>query len=844
MEGTEVCLLGVKASDLVLQRRKDGKKPKQGKGEIGMCRTTWKTRAVQATKAALLGMTLLMWGATQGSAEQSPPGCNGNTSQIDLFRSSIFVVNGGQITYTVRVRNDSSGGCDVRNATVSFRCPSATGTATGPLTNLVSGVDFNIPTAPVDVGTVTCAINVNPGVTTATAAANLSGDLASIPGDAFDSASAFKDITVIIRTPCISVTKECAVTQGTPDNPVINFNGTVTNCGDETLNNVTVVDNLTGLVIGPITLVPGASQAYSGSYIATTNPSTNVVTATGTGNDTGTQVNDTDNAICSIPCNPGINVTKVCQNAVSATAPITFNGTVTNTGNVTLSNVTVSDDKAGQVLGPITLAPGASAAYSGSYVATECPSTDTVTAAGTVATAPGICAATVVQAQASATCSVPSGPAISVTKVCAGNGNPESPVINFGGTVSNTGSVTLLTVTVTDDKAGVVLGPITLAAGASAAYSGSYVPTECPSTDTVTAAGTAAGEAGCGGGAQVTANASCTASIPSNPSIAVTKTCTDGEGGSINFAGTVTNTGNVTLTNVTVSDDKVAGIVLGPISLAPGASATYSGSYVPTVVPSTDTVTATGTDNSLCGNGQSRQVTATASATCGVRPGSCRVTGGGKQFNSNPQVRYVTHGGQVGAPYSVATPFTPDSDCITGQWQHVRHIKAGLRGNFHGRSFDSLQCACLGCPENEDAPAVIGGLCNPDDRVCGPEPRRAPANKICFSGVGDYTLTRGKKAPRSVVFRVDIEDRSEPGNSQAGGATPPPDRYRIRIWFLDGNEGNSETASALALRQAIACSDPLTEVVTARVPDIDDGGDMDRGNHQIHPATGATCKSQ
>jgi hypothetical protein len=54
---------------------------------------------------------------------------------------------------------------------------------------------------------------------------------------------------------------------------------------------------------------------------------------------------------------------------------------------------------------------------------------------------------------------------------------------------------------------------------------------------------------------------------------------------------------------------------------------------------------------------------------------ACRVTGGGVSFDTLPEVRYATHGGQVGAPHSVATPFTPDSQCIEGQWQHVRHVK-------------------------------------------------------------------------------------------------------------------------------------------------------------------------
>src|SRR5437667_14953 len=158
----------------------------------------------------------------------------------------------------------------------------------------------------------------------------------------------------------------------------------------------------------------------------------------------------------------------------------------------------------------------------------------------------------------------------------------------------------------------------------------------------------------------------------------------------------------------------------------------------------------------------------------------------------------ATHGGQVGAPVGVPTPFTPDSACIAGEWTHVRHIRKGLFGNFHARSFDSLECGCLPCPENPDVQGVVGALCNPRDRICGPEPRRAPANKICFSGPGDYAMTNGRRDRRSVVFRVDVEDRSEPGGANG---PPPPDRYRMRIWFVD-----PDTSDGLTLRSEVACA--------------------------------------
>jgi hypothetical protein len=278
-----------------------------------------------------------------------------------------------------------------------------------------------------------------------------------------------------------------------------------------------------------------------------------------------------------------------------------------------------------------------------------------------------------------------------------------------------------------------------------------------------------------------------------------------------------------------------------------------------------------------------------SSASVHCRPpvvAGCRTTGGGKQPTADtcPEVRYVTHGGQVGAAFGVAG--APDcaadtgfnNECIRGEFQHVRHIKGGLRGTFHAagngneHDFDSLMCACLPCAHSDTASPFggchpddrcyagedgqVNGLCHPGERLCGPEPRKAPSNKICFSGVGDYTMSNGKKTEASVVFRVDLEDRGEPGNAHALGHAAnkmnPPDRYRMRMWFITGDP---DSAANKALRATVACrasgnGSPLCEILPATLdclgtatpaPDIDDGGDLDRGNRQIHPNTGASC---
>lgn len=359
----------------------------------------------------------------------------------------------------------------------------------------------------------------------------------------------------------------------------------------------------------------------------------------------------------------------------------------------------------------------------------------------------------------------------------------------------------------------------------------------------------------------------------------------------ITFSVTIRNTGSVDLQNIGVVDTGACTVSTNVPFLASGGSitvalCTVTSTSCPPQSTLSDTVTITAEVSSsanvctLQTNGlpvtTSSSCQNTVNITC-LQPG-CRTTGGGKQPSANtcPVVNFTTHGGQVGAPFGVAS--APDcatgvgfnNPCIRGEFQHVRHGKGNASGNFHASSngnehdFDSLLCACLPCDHTDTASpfggchpddrsysaqnAVVNGLCNPGDRVCGPEPRHAPANKICFSGVGDYIAGHGKRAENKVVFRVDLEDRSEPGGAHPKGGTPPPDRYRMRMWIVSPSAVDS--AAVKALRATVACKDPLTEVIPATLdcvggatpaPDIDDGGDLDRGNRQIHPNTGASC---
>jgi len=213
----------------------------------------------------------------------------------------------------------------------------------------------------------------------------------------------------------------------------------------------------------------------------------------------------------------------------------------------------------------------------------------------------------------------------------------------------------------------------------------------------------------------------------------------------------------------------------------------------------------------------------------------------------------------------VTTNFPIGNPCIHGRWEHVRHMQSGTQGNFHARFYDTLECACLDTNLTKVVSAfgytnlvygpgtTVDGLCNPNDNASGPQPRPAPSNKIAFSGVGDYAETKGQRVPVSVLFRIDIEDRSEPGGSKPKGGKPPPDRNRTRIWILTPTElaqlhsGSGADPYLLSFRNAISACNGIdvqdgasvpngAAAFGVRKPDIDDGGELSRGNYQLHPA--------
>ncbi len=397
---------------------------------------------------------------------------------------------------------------------------------------------------------------------------------------------------------------------------VINYTFTVTNTGNVTLTGITISDTVGGVTIsgGPITLDPGDSDVVTitGSYTLT-QPDIdagnfyNEAEVSGTP-PIGDDVTDDDDHDEPITQEPSISLVKTGTLDMTVVAPdgepnpgdvITYAFTVTNTGNVTLTNVTLADTIGGVTIsgGPIaSMAPGAvdNSTFTGSYTLTQ-PDINTgnfYNEAEVTGTPP---VGDDVTDDDDHDEPLDQNPGISLVKtgtldmtVIAPSTRPDpGDEINYTFVVTNTGNVTLTGVDITDAVPGVSIsgGPITLEPGEvdSTTFTAVYT-LQIPDLDAGTFTNTATVTGTDPNDDPVSDDDPDTQTLPADPSILLEKTGTIDdtviapsgrvdEGDQINYVFTVTNTGNVTLSNITVTDTVGGVTVSGTItSLDPGAS--------------------------------------------------------------------------------------------------------------------------------------------------------------------------------------------------------------------------------------------------------------------------------
>jgi large repetitive protein len=284
-------------------------------------------------------------------------------------------------------------------------------------------------------------------------------------------------VTLPAQNPSLTLTKSAAPTTVTAAGDVITYTFSVQNTGNVTLTNLTLSDSLlSGLNCTTIaSLAPNASQSFTcteNTYTVTqadidTNGGgdgdiDNTATVTGTTPGGGT-VTDTDSVAVTLPVQtPALTLTKTAApTTVTAVGNVvTYTFSVQNTGNVTLTNLTLSDSLlSGLNCTTIaSLAPNASQSFTcmgNTYTVTQADldtngggDGDIDNTATVTGTTPGGGTTTDTD---NATVTLPAqNPAISIAKTPPTQTILSGDSANFTLTVTNVGNVTLSGVTVTD----------------------------------------------------------------------------------------------------------------------------------------------------------------------------------------------------------------------------------------------------------------------------------------------------------------------------------------------------------------------------------------------------------
>ncbi len=493
----------------------------------------------------------------------------------------------------------------------------------------------------------------NGGVTdTATATGtDLQGGAATSPPASVDTSS--------LPSPAVSVEKTATVAPAGDQNAVkvgdtIQYTYAVTNIGNVDLASVVVSDPSAGTITCPTPappgLAPGAAETCTATGVYTVTQSdvdagavTDTATAIGTDDagDVSAPSNPSTATVLTVTGNASVSIAKSAtvspvadQSAVNVGDAIQYSYTVTNTGNITLTSVVVSDPTAGSVScatpAPPGLAPGASETCTADSPYTVAQADVDAGGVTDSATATGVdTQGAQSEPSAASTITVPAvaaAPAVSLTKTATVDPADHQTGVHVGDRISyaymvtNTGNVTLTSVAVSDPSAGNVTCPTPAAPGLAPGQ-----PETCTAddphpvtqvdidnggvTDTATATGTDAQ------GVQSPSSSPATVTVPavaSVPAVAIQKfasaangdTTPISQGEQIQYSYLVTNTGNVDLTSLAVSDNKVSSVSCpapAPPGLAPGAFETCTGTYTATAQDAlnndvTNTATGTGTD--------------------------------------------------------------------------------------------------------------------------------------------------------------------------------------------------------------------------------------------------------
>ncbi len=419
----------------------------------------------------------------------------------------------------------------------------------------------------------------------------------------------------VTQNPVFSVTKTADVAFVDTEGDVITYAIAVTNAGNVTLTGLTIADPLTGDEACPVaTLAPMASTNCTASYtVQQSDIDGNGIDTNGAvdgdGDIDNTVTIDTDQTapqtaseIVAISQNADFTVTKTADLATidSDGDVITYTIAVTNTGNVTLTGLTIADPLTGDEACPVaTLAPMASTNCTASYTVQQADidgngidTNGAVDGDGDIDNTVTIDTDQTAPQTATETVSVTQNPVFSVTKMSdVAAVENDGDVITYTIAITNTGNVTLTGLTIADPLTGDEACPVvTLAPLASTNCTATYTVQQSDiDGNGIDTNGAVDGDGDIDNTVTIDTDqtgpqsASETVGFNLSPALSVTKTAdvtsVDAEGEVITYTIALTNTGNITLTGLTI-DDPLTGDEACPVtSLIPSASTSCTATY-------------------------------------------------------------------------------------------------------------------------------------------------------------------------------------------------------------------------------------------------------------------------
>jgi len=552
----------------------------------------------------------------QSSNDQSSVAVTILKGKIALVKTGVLSADGNAINYSFNITN--TGDVDLNEVVLTDAKLGLNKTFAGIL---AVGASFTynhiyiLSQSEKDAG----IVNNTASVTSKTPAGNIVTDISGTGPENDHSTE-----TPILSQPSFTFTKVADII-GTRAAESITYTFTIKNTGNVTLTDLVVADPLVdaGSInpSGIATLAPGASITLTAKHTLSqadldkgTFANQAILTLKDNKGNVVSKVSDNpatatsdDATVTTLTQMPGYTLTKTATNTVSKAGDvINYSMVFTNTGNVTLSNINLTDAKADAgSLTPATIAavaPGVAVNITAKHTVTQADvnaggysnqasATATDTNGNTISkvsddpSTPAIDDATITK--------IIPDPSVRFTKMIA-NGAGVVKVIEYSIRVTNTGNITLTDIVITDNGADPgsitpsVINKLDPAETAVVSARHTLIQPEIDYGKFVNQASLVASFAGANKLSKLSDDPSTLApddatvfTIPESPAITLVKTgVLSADGNTVTYTFTATNRGNVTLNNFNLVDAKIlTPVVFAPLSIAPDETATATVIY-------------------------------------------------------------------------------------------------------------------------------------------------------------------------------------------------------------------------------------------------------------------------